>query len=33
MVGDKGGFMAQHEHTILITDGAPVILTAQNALY
>lgn len=33
MVGDKGGFMAQHEHTILITDGAPVILTAQNAIY
>ncbi|WP_336837635.1 type I methionyl aminopeptidase [Sphingobacterium siyangense] len=33
MVGDKGGFMAQHEHTILITDGAPVILTAKNAIY
>ena len=27
MVGDKGGYMAQHEHTIMITDGKPVILT------
>nr|WP_312440313.1 M24 family metallopeptidase [Sphingobacterium multivorum] len=33
MVGDKGGFMAQHEHTILVTDGYPVILTVQNAIY
>jgi len=30
MVGNKGGFMAQHEHTIVVTDGAPVILTAMN---
>lgn len=27
MVGNKGGHMAQHEHTIVVTDGAPVILT------
>ncbi len=27
MVGDKGGYMAQHEHTIMITDDKPVILT------
>ncbi len=33
MVGDKGGFMAQHEHTILITDGSPIILTAENAIF
>ncbi|WP_367209702.1 type I methionyl aminopeptidase [Sphingobacterium sp. R2] len=33
MVGDKGGFMAQHEHTILITDGSPIILTAENAFF
>lgn len=33
MVGDKGGYMAQHEHTILITDGAPVILTADNGIF
>lgn len=30
LVGEKGGFVAQHEHTILITDGVPVILTASN---
>ncbi|CAH0229214.1 type I methionyl aminopeptidase [Chryseobacterium sp. Bi04] len=30
MVGNKGGYMAQHEHTILITDGEPVILTKMN---
>lgn len=33
MVGDKGGFMAQHEHTILITDGKPVILTEMNGIW
>ncbi|MBO9572594.1 MAG: type I methionyl aminopeptidase [Chitinophagaceae bacterium] len=27
MVGNKGGFMAQHEHTLIITDGQPIILT------
>lgn len=30
MVGNKGGFMAQHEHTIVVTDGDPIILTAMN---
>lgn len=33
MVGDKGGFMAQHEHTILITDGKPIILTEMNDIW
>lgn len=32
MVGNKGGFMAQHEHTIVVTDGKPVILTALNEI-
>jgi methionyl aminopeptidase len=32
MVGNKGGYMAQHEHTILITDGKPVILTQMNEI-
>ncbi len=32
MVGDKGGYMAQHEHTIVVTDGKPVILTAMNGI-
>jgi methionyl aminopeptidase len=33
MIGDKGGYMAQHEHTIMITDGAPLILTAENGIF
>jgi len=33
MVGDKGGFMAQHEHTILITDAKPIILTEMNGVW
>lgn len=33
MVGDKGGFMAQHEHTIVVTDAAPLILTAKNEIW
>src|SRR5690606_16341945 len=32
MVGDKGGYMAQHEHTIVVTDGQPIILTADNGI-
>jgi methionyl aminopeptidase len=27
MVGNKGGFMAQHEHTIIVTGEEPVVLT------
>ncbi|MEZ0607578.1 type I methionyl aminopeptidase [Fibrella sp. WM1] len=33
MVGDKGGFMAQHEHTIVVTDGKPLILTEMNEIW
>lgn len=33
MVGNKGGFMAQHEHTIMITNDKPVILTAMNEIW
>lgn len=32
LTGEKGGFVAQHEHTILITGGLPVILTAKNLI-
>lgn len=32
MVGNNGGFMAQHEHTIVITDGKPLILTEMNGV-
>lgn len=30
MVGNKGGYMAQHEHTIVVTDGKPIVLTQMN---
>jgi len=33
MTGDKGGFVAQHEHTIMVTDGKPVILTKANGIW
>ena len=33
MVGNKGGFMAQHEHTIVVTDGQPIILTEKNEIF
>ncbi|WP_018611147.1 type I methionyl aminopeptidase [Segetibacter koreensis] len=33
MVGNKGGFMAQHEHTIVVTDGKPIILTEINGIW
>lgn len=32
MVGNKGGFMAQHEHTIVVTDHMPLVLTAMNGI-
>ena len=33
LVGNKGGYVTQHEHTILVTDGAPVILTDSNGIW
>ncbi|WP_266365347.1 type I methionyl aminopeptidase [Tellurirhabdus rosea] len=33
LVGNKGGFMAQHEHTIVVTDGKPIILTEKNDIW
>lgn len=33
MVGNKGGFMAQHEHTIVVTDGEPIVLTEGNEIW
>ncbi|MEZ4886253.1 MAG: type I methionyl aminopeptidase [Chitinophagales bacterium] len=33
MVGDKGGFVTQHEHTIVVTDRAPIILTKANEIW
>ncbi|WP_454803150.1 type I methionyl aminopeptidase [Mucilaginibacter phyllosphaerae] len=33
LLGNKGGFVAQHEHTIMVTGGQPVILTAANGIW
>lgn len=33
LVGNKGGFITQHEQTILITDSAPIILTESNCIW
>lgn len=33
MVGNKGGFMVQHEHTIVVTDGLPIVLTEMNEIW
>jgi len=32
LVGNKGGFVAQHEHTVVVTDAKPIILTAMNGI-
>ncbi|MBX0334486.1 type I methionyl aminopeptidase [Pontibacter sp. HSC-14F20] len=32
LLADSGAYVAQHEHTILITDGEPIILTAANGI-
>lgn len=33
MVGNKGGYMAQHEHTIVVTDRKPIVLTEMNGIW
>jgi methionyl aminopeptidase len=33
MVGNKGGFIAQHEHTIVVTNGKPIVLTEMNEIW
>ena len=33
LVGNKGGYITQHEHTILVTDKSPVILTKSNEIW
>lgn len=33
LVGNKGGFVCQHEHTILITGEKPIILTESNKIW
>jgi len=33
LVGNRGGYVAQHEHTIVVTDHTPVILTEMNGIW
>lgn len=33
LASKDGSFVAQHEHTIVVTDGAPVILTCDNGIW
>ncbi|MFT3947126.1 MAG: type I methionyl aminopeptidase [Agriterribacter sp.] len=33
LTGNRGGFVAQHEHTIVVTDDKPVILTIENGIW
>lgn len=33
LVGNKGGYVTQHEHTILITENEPLVLTADNGFW
>lgn len=33
LIGNKGGYVTQHEHTIVITDGKPIILTEKNEVW
>lgn len=33
LLGNRGGFVAQHEHTIVVTDGDPILLTAMNDIW
>lgn len=32
LVGNKGGFCVQHEHTVLVTSDKPIILTVKNGI-
>ena len=33
LVGNQGGYVAQHEHTLIITDDEPIILTHMNGIW
>ncbi|WP_259014807.1 type I methionyl aminopeptidase [Emticicia fluvialis] len=33
LLGNKGGYVAQHEHTIVVTADKPVILTEMNGIW
>ncbi|GAB3511127.1 type I methionyl aminopeptidase [Emticicia fontis] len=33
LLGNKGGYVAQHEHTIVVTSDKPIILTEMNEIW
>jgi methionyl aminopeptidase len=33
LTGNKGGYVTQHEHTIVVTDGMPIVLTEMNEIW
>jgi methionyl aminopeptidase len=33
LLGNRGGFVAQHEHTIVVTDKDPLVLTETNEIW
>jgi len=33
LIGDKGGYVAQHEHTIIVTDRNAIVLTEMNEIW
>ena len=33
LIGNKGGYVAQHEHTIIVTDREAIILTELNEIW
>ena len=33
LIGNKGGYVTQHEHTIMVTDSLPLILTEANEIW
>jgi methionyl aminopeptidase len=33
LLGNRGGYVAQHEHTIIVTDDQPIILTINNGIW
>lgn len=33
LIGNKGGYVTQHEHTLIVTEKEPIILTADNDIW
>jgi len=33
MITNDGSYVAQHEHTIIVTDDQPIILTTSNEIW